>query len=740
MSGPVNKVGSQAASTNKINNQRPEVYQVKPNDTIAKIAKNFGMSVDEFKEWSGLKSGTLKTGQKITLPTDVIPKGKGLLALAKKYGMTLDEFCNLNSIPKPYNNYKPDVNEKFYVKQVSTTKSSSGTTQKQDSVKTEQSSSTKTDTVDTKQKSDSSKVEKEITSTPTSNPTIANKKTWGSSFTPQEIAQQIKDAVDNNSGAVGKPVFDNYLNEINPKNVVEVIEAYKALKTGETLLDAITSEVGSKKDSRKAAVMHIYDAMAARKGTSPEIRKKFEKELNDQFNSMGMVNTKRLDTTLRRMNASPMEIAKDIRNVVDKQSSAVGKHDFDELLLLINSKNAAEVIKSYKKISPKESLLNAITSEVGSKKDVRKAAVMHIYDNLAKQHNIDNPKVRSEFKQELDKEFNKLIGMVNTENLDQVLDNIISGNIRSNVKVNTNITYENPKADPNTKVTFTGNNKTMTVAELYRGTISGAKTDISKKFKEFCRDNKIPYNEKNLDLSPIDNFPEPTVKGATITTIESKALPPLTKSNGKVIILNPGHGSYSSSSGFFDPGVYTFVKRKDGKYVPFFEYEKMKEYANDFSTKLRKQGYTVVIAGGHANTMRDQNTFTDLVSRLNNGHKNGTKYSTKDIAFISLHADSMPGKSGSSVCYDSNGIDNTTFAKFLVDSLNEEQMVNAKLSERVPGKNGLLVLNQTQNIPSVLLEVEFLNGSESHKLQSSDFRNRFEAKVLEGLNEYFDIK
>ena len=55
------------------------------------------------------------------------------------------------------------------------------------------------------------------------------------------------------------------------------------------------------------------------------------------------------------------------------------------MLKQINPKNASAVIKAYKKISPNESLINTITSEIRSGKDARKNAVMYIYDSLAQE-------------------------------------------------------------------------------------------------------------------------------------------------------------------------------------------------------------------------------------------------------------------------------------------------------------------------------------------------------------------
>lgn len=735
MSDPINKVRNSVNSPTKVNKERMDVYQVKPNDTLGKIAKGFGMSVDEFKAWTGLKSSSLSVGQKIKLPSATIGSGQGLSVIAQNYGMSFDEFCKLNNIPKPYNDYKPKVNERFYVKSSTKAKSTPAMLKKTApkalenySQATVPANAATVNKTSSKSKPAPAKSEK---------PTGFNKQVSGSAFSPTEIAKQLRTAIENNTAAIGKPIFDNYLKEINPKNVIEVINSYGNLKTGKSLLQTIASEVGSQKESRKAAIMLIYDAMAARQKIAPELREKFQAELNNQFESFGLVNTRKLDITLKRMQYSSSQIAYELCKVIDNRIGAIEHQDFQELLLLVDSKNATEVMKAFSKLNHDKSLLSAITSEFGSSASARKTSVMHIYNSVAKQHNLDDSTLRAKFKQELDKEFNKTFGMVNTKILDKIIKNIMNevDGYTSKIVIPWEPTNQNPKA----KIKLTDSKTVFTAAQLYKDAIASSKKNVSKKFEEYCKANHIPYDKAKLDISSVDKFPKPVVKGNSITTFESKVLNPIGRPNGKVVILNPGHGSYSSRNGYFDPGVYTFIKRQDGKYEPLFEFERMQEYAKNFSRQLRREGYTVIIAGGHSSTMSDQDTFSNLVSRLSTGKKNGIKYSTKDIAFISLHADSSPGKTGSNVCYDSSLQEDTTLAVTLHDSLNKEELIKPRLFERVSGKNGLLVLNQTKNIPSVLLEVEYLNGSRNHLFKSSDFRKKFESKVVRGLNEYFGI-
>ena len=144
--------------------------------------------------------------------------------------------------------------------------------------------------------------------------------------------------------------------------------------------------------------------------------------------------------------------------------------------------------------------------------------------------------------------------------------------------------------------------------------------------------------------------------------------------------------------------------------------------------------------GGHVETMSDQKSVSDLIARLLDGSKSGQKYNTDDIAFVSLHADSQPGMSGAGVCYDPNFKDDSKFAKIIQQNLNSDSWISAGLAERIPGKNGLQVLMQSENIPSVLLEVEYVNGSKSQNLESFKYQEKFEDRLLDGLDEYFGIK
>lgn len=430
---------------------------------------------------------------------------------------------------------------------------------------------------------------------------------------------------------------------------------------------------------------------------------------------------------------SPEEIAKGLNKSANDHWGAVEKADFQEMLKQINPKNASAVIKAYKKISPNESLINTITSEIRSGKDARKNAVMYIYDSLAQEKKYTQS-ARAKFKANLDKEFDKWVGMVDTSQMDKIIDSMLR-------KTSTQPTIPSKKTTKvphnGTVVKLTKSEKTFTVSDLQRGAIASGKKEALEKFKEYCASNNIKFDEKMLDLAPIERYPAPVVKNGKIVSAETALLRPTAKPNGKVVVLNPGHGGYSSRNGCFDPGSYSFIKKGNGKYAPLLEYAKMKEYSDDLTEKLRAQGYAVVIAGGHAQTMTDQNTITNVISKLNSGQKGGQKYSKSNIVLISLHADSQPGSSGSGVCYDPKFADDTKLQACLNKNLNQDDWIKAAPSERRWGEKGIQVLHQSEQNPSVLLEVEYVNGNKSQNLDSRDYRTRYTNKIVAGINEYF---
>lgn len=606
--------------------EKPVQITIKQGDTISSLAKKFGMKPDEFKQWVGLKSNTVKLGQKINLPNDTVPEGKGILALARKYNMTLEEFGKLNNLPKPYKEYSAAKGEKFYVKSKNSAEpAKKTTTTPKNKPAAPKTNSSKSKTQAKPDESSALSAGAKIGAAAISE-MVERQRKWGSSYTPQELADKIYQG-SKKVAAVGKPDFDALINEINPKNVEEVLKAYTKK---ESLVNTITSEVMSDKKARKNAVMHIYDALAKAKGTSASKRKEFETELNKQFDSWGMVNTKKMDEMINEMlGKSPAE------------KSTTSNTPTSSTPVLVKSKPA------------------------------------------------DNTKVTVS------------------------------------------------KTDKKTKKTIT---KTFTASELQKGAIADAKDKAKEQFKKYCADNGIKYDEKLLDLTPMERIPAPVIKNGVMAMQETEVLKPTAKPNGKVIILNAGHGGYSSRTGYFDPGSYSFIQKANGKYAPLLEYEKAKIYADSTTEKLRAQGYSVVITSGHSETMSDRDSMTKLVKGLTDGTKGKQRFNKKDIMMISLHADSQPGSTGSGVCFQPGTADDNKLKDILLNSLNQDNWIKASEQPRNWGSNGVGILNQTKDIPSVLLEIEYVNGCKSKNLDSPAYQARFETQIIKGINEYFNIK
>lgn len=90
--------------------QDKNVYTVKSGDSLWAIAKRYGITVDELKRANNLTSNTLSIGQKLTIPSKetVIPSqdytlytvksGDNLYSIARRYGLTMNELMEYNNL------------------------------------------------------------------------------------------------------------------------------------------------------------------------------------------------------------------------------------------------------------------------------------------------------------------------------------------------------------------------------------------------------------------------------------------------------------------------------------------------------------------------------------------------------------------------------------------------------------------------------------------------------------------
>lgn len=635
-------VGGNLSASNKkqINKEKQESLTVKPGETLSSIAKKFSMSIEEFRQWTGLKKQSVNVGQVIKFPTDVVPDGKGIMALIRKYNMTFDEFGKLNNLPKPYREYIASKGEKFYVKPSKVdTKSKTST-----SAKTQAPTQAKTISRPKPKPKATGRIAKSAAAAGASvGATVGSYMQkiakWGSSYTPNELATNIYTKAEEHWGAVGKPDFDALIKEINPKNAEAVIKAYPKNSKNtkrESLINTITSEIRSDKELRKKAAMHVYNALATAKKAPESKRKEFQAELDKQFDKLiGMVDTTKLDSMIAGLSGKAK---------VSRGSA-----------------------------TPQRVKAKAGTSKSGQiRKSILKAAQKEISDAFYKSRTDSR-------------------GITVPSYIDQMV------------------------AAVNKNSTLTPTQKQQQIAKIRK-----AKVNISTISRPF----------PNVDKSgKIDNTPKVT---------EFK---PTGKSNGKVILLNEGHGGFTGSA--FDGGAYSFQERPKGSntYYPIEEFQIVKPYSRDLTKKLQAKGYTVVTFAGEVTNMANRQLVQKLTAKYTK------KFGQNNAMLISLHSDSGTSK-GSGVLYDKRDAKDTALATSINRALNKQSWISAKPAERpyeeVDTKtkqkkltHSLYVLTKSHGIPSNLLEIEYLGGVRSLNLTSSAYRKQFVNGTLEGIENYF---
>lgn len=635
-------VGGNLSASNKkqINKEKQESLTVKPGETLSSIAKKFSMSIEEFMQWTGLKKQSVNVGQVIKFPTDVVPDGKGIMALIRKYNMTFEEFGKLNNLPKPYREYIASKGEKFYVKPSKVdTKGKTST-----SAKTQAPTQAKTISRPKPKPKATGRIAKSAAAAGASvGATVGSYMQkiakWGSSYTPNELATNIYTKAEEHWGAVGKPDFDALIKEINPKNAEAVIKAYPKNSKNtkrESLINTITSEIRSDKELRKKAAMHVYNALATAKKAPESKRKEFQAELNKQFDKLiGMVDTTKLDSMIAGLSGKAK---------VSRGSA-----------------------------TPQRVKAKAGTSKSGQiRKSILKAAQKEISDAFYKSRTDSR-------------------GITVPSYIDQMV------------------------AAVNKNSTLTPTQKQQQIAKIRK-----AKVNISTISRPF----------PNVDKSgKIDNTPKVT---------EFK---PTGKPNGKVILLNEGHGGFTGSA--FDGGAYSFQERPKGSntYYPIEEFQIVKPYSRDLTKKLQAKGYTVVTFAGEVTNMANRQLVQKLTAKYTK------KFGQNNAMLISLHSDSGTSK-GSGVLYDKRDAKDTALATSINRALNKQSWISAKPAERpyeeVDTKtkqkkltHSLYVLTKSHGIPSNLLEIEYLGGVRSLNLTSSDYRKQFVNGTLEGIENYF---
>lgn len=564
------------------------IVTVSGNETgLSAIARKFNMSLSDFKKLTGLTKDTLTKGQVIkNVPHEKIPDGKGLKYLAEKNGMTLDELLKLNGLPK---NYQPSKGEYFYV------------------------------------------------------------------YPKDTIVQE---------------------------------------KSGKTI-----------------------------QKTKPKQVKKIDNG-----------NVRKKDTP----SVSPQKIAEQIRDAVSSNYGAVGKEDFSKAFLQINEKNVKQVIKAYDELPDNdESLINAISSEIWSSKDLRKDAIMNVYDNLAKQTKTVNAAKRQEFKTELDKQFGKFIGMVNTEKLDSMINSMINHQaVPSKPKGSSSSTPMEIMKSSNggnsediTTSTLTnikdGSGNYVTAGTLKKWAISSGKND-----KGFSKVEN-PYI-----VRPLPNYNTETQKIEALTELREATSNGDLK--GKVIILNSGHGGYQQNNGYFDPGTVLSVKNAEGKEMPIEEWRVAQSFVDKLSDELRSRGANVIFVSGAVKNggMAKQHYLENLIAGKKGSDEVRELISDtdkSDMLFLSVHVESAKERPNSRMCTVrySKDID-----KELSDNISKHLKKGFMALTPDVTHDNLYVNKATKGVTSSLLEIgNIANGDITNSLLSSYDQKKYMKCVADAIEE-----
>ena len=543
--------------------------------------------------------------------------------------------------------------------------------------------------------------------------------------TPEIIAAQLEKEVDHNKGAVGTDSFNDVLNLINKNNIADVMAEYEKLGTGESIIEAIIDETSSSETDRQNAVMHVFNAYAEHLGTPAKVREAFETELAKETQSKIYMSSNTLDKYIEYMTADPKTIATQMEKLIDNNfiAGAVNEREFQVLLNLITKDNIIDVITEYDNIEDSdESLIKGILRETHDNKADRKAAVMHIYDTLAQKFNVPK-ETKIEFEAELNHQLYEKWGLVDTTKLDDIINSIVGGATTAGAFRSDLSRFEHTTEEGRVKLTL-GNGKVWTAGDLKQSAIDSAKDDpgFTKVNNPFIP-RPLPYVNSSGNIEPTCEILRPTPAKGVEQTLQ-----------GKLVILNPGHGGYNPHSGFFDAGTVLSVKNAEGKEMPIEEWRVADLYTRDLAAKLQAKGATVLIISGPVTgkgAMADEDV--DYLAYLMKGERNTqevrdliTSTDRSNISFMSIHVESVKENPDKKACTVRPTRDDASDKK-LANNISQNISQNLiHLTPTIEENNYYVTRTMGKDIPAVLVEIgNIANEDVAKSLLSSGDRDKY---------------
>jgi len=237
---------------------------------------------------------------------------------------------------------------------------------------------------------------------------------------------------------------------------------------------------------------------------------------------------------------------------------------------------------------------------------------------------------------------------------------------------------------------------------------------VSKVNTNFKYEERNGLNEPKIYV-PITKDSSVEVKD-NVVVIEDKKETTGTLS-GKIIVIDPGHGSYSGP--YLDVGAIGYSGSKEA-YIVLSIALKLKDL-------LEKNGAKVILT----HTTVDDPNNPGLQGRAQIANS-----SSGDI-FISIHLNSSTNKDAKGTetyyWYDSS--------KALAQAIQNALVTNLNTIDRGIKKDYLYVVREVTTMPAILTEIGFIsNPQEESLLKDENFQIRVANALLEGITRYFNGK